>query len=223
MKLYHGTTEFFARKAMREGLKPRGTTGKSHWKHTVQSRRDAVYLTDIYAGYFGLHITKKGERIAIIEVETDLLNPILLQPDEDFLEQASRGHDDVQGDMKKRTAHYKKVAYEYVGKWVLSVQHLGTAAYAGVIPPEAMTRVTFWRWDTNSAVAGALIDPSITLLNHQIMKGKYEALTRWLFGGKITPEEYVGFGDAFPIEGKQRKSLEECLKKQDVEVFAIRE
>ena len=53
MKLYHGTTEAVARKALREGLRTRSETGSTgNWQHTVSSPTDRVYLTEAYAPYF---------------------------------------------------------------------------------------------------------------------------------------------------------------------------
>ena len=49
MKLYHGTTEWVALKAITEGLKPRGER-RSVWKD-APSRPDAVYLTESPDGY----------------------------------------------------------------------------------------------------------------------------------------------------------------------------
>jgi hypothetical protein len=92
LKIYHGTTEKIGRQALTEGLKPRKLTGKSNWKHSVESNPSLVYLTTAYAPYYALQSIKKfkGEKIAIIEIETDLLDKTKLRPDEDFIEQATR-------------------------------------------------------------------------------------------------------------------------------------
>jgi hypothetical protein len=216
MTLYHGTSEQAARQAIVDGLRPRGGAKKGNWKHTVLSNPKCVYLTDVYAPYFSVHATKKG-RAAVLEIDTAELDEFELWPDEDFLEQAGRGYDKIAGDMEKRTLLYRKKAHEYVGKWKLSVEHLGTCAHHGVIPPQAIKRVAFWDYSTNSHIAMAVSDPTITLMNHKFCSQKYGAITRWLFGERITPEDYIGY--PIPIVDEHRKAIEELLQKRVVEIL----
>src|SRR6266568_7623655 len=89
MLLYHGTIADVARKALKEGLKPRKHHGKSNWEHTSESQPDCVYLTTCYAGYYAA-CASKGKLWGFIEVDTDLLDAKRFLPDEDFIEAAIR-------------------------------------------------------------------------------------------------------------------------------------
>jgi hypothetical protein len=218
MRLYHGTSEWAAKQALKVGLKPRGTSGRNNWKHSVPSNPKCVYLTDIYGPYFAMCATREGSKAAILEVETDELDFELLWPDEDFLEQATHGKDNVPGDMKTRTLYYRKRAKDYPGGWHLSIKHLGTCAYAGVIPPSAITRVVYWDYKKTPMIAAAACDPSIVILNHKFCAPKYAAITRWLFGAEITPAEYWGYGEEiFKAAGgaTQEAALRDMLSQRE--------
>lgn len=191
MKLYHGTSESRARKIMVEGLKPRGKSGKTNWKHSIESNPKAVYLTDAYPLYFAVQASNKGERWAVIEVETDLLDESRLHPDEDVLEQAGRNYDELpkSWNMIKRTRWYRMRAWENPN-WEKSLKFMGTCGYDGTIPPEAITRVVFV--DPEKLDGGfslSLIDCSISLMNYKFCGEKYRNVTQWVMGEKKTPEE----------------------------------
>ncbi len=208
MKLYHGTTESVAKKALTEGLIPRGRR-KGNWKHTVDSRRDAVYLTDIYGPYFAFACSKKKERGAVLEIDLDKLDRSKLIPDEDFLEQATRGREETGfcpkeiKTMKDRTKYYRKIAELNPQLWEKSLEGLGTVSYRGTIPPEAITRVAYLPQDHPFSFEAA--DAMIVLANHRFCKPKYEALTRWLFGETVTPNDFEMFStpDDLPEEFKK--------------------
>lgn len=205
MKLYHGTSETVARKALVEGLKPRQESGsKGNWNHTVSSDARTVYMTEVYAGYFACHVAgEEGERWGILEVDVARLDPKRMMPDEDFLEQATRGRRlNFRGgaklqkmEMKQRTEWFRQHLTDFQHVWQDSLNHLGTVAYMGAIPPEAITRAAVYDSKSNNTVSMASIDPSIMLLNHKFCQGKYIALTRWLIGDSVTPAEFVGWGE----------------------------
>ena len=190
MLLYHGTSAVAARKAMTEGLKPRGSQS-GNWTHTIESNPKAVYLTDIYAPYFAVNASE-GE-VAVLEVDTDMLDDTLLHPDEDWLEQNGRHTEDgVKGNMHERTAYYRDHIANWQHHWSDSVSYLGTCSYMGIIPPKAITQVAFWDWEKDMEMAMLVMDAMIMLMNHQIMAGKYRAITGWLMGKPVTPEDIMG-------------------------------
>ena len=203
MKLYHGTNEIVAQKALKVGLLPRGNR-KGNWKHTVDSRRDAVYLTDIYGPYFAYCASKGNQRPAVLEVDLDKLDKSRLIPDEDFFEQATRGVEGVAGhcpkeikSMKARTEYYRAIAELNPQLWEKSLAGLGTVSYQGVIPPEAITRVAYIRKDHHMLFEAA--DASISLMNHKLCKPKYEAITRWAFGDVVNAENFDSYSvDSIP-------------------------
>lgn len=190
MKIYHGTSETIARLAVNEGLKPRALTGNSNWKSTVESNEYAVYLTTAYAGYFAM--ATGSERLGIVEIETDLLEQCLLVPDEDFLEQASRGQK-VEGlrakTMEGRTRWFRKNLLRFGHLWQPSVNGLGNCAYLSPIPPEAITRIAVI--DAKHPLLMYHVDPMIMLLNYMIMGPKYRAISQWLIGDTVTPQEVL--------------------------------
>lgn len=190
MKLYHGTSEEVARLALKEGLKPRKLTGRSNWQHTVESNNYAVYLTTAYAGYFAM--ATGGDRLGIVEIETDLLDPMFLVPDEDFLEQASRGQK-VEGlrakTMQGRTRWFRKNLFCFSHLWKTSIDGLGNCAYLSSIPAEAITRVAVI--DHKHPLLMYHVDPMIMLLNYMIMGDKYRAISRWLIGETVTPQDVL--------------------------------
>jgi len=214
MKLYHGTSAEVARLALKEGLKPRaGLTNKNgNWKHTVESNPNCVYLTSCYAGYFAHCATKddNSTELGVLEIDTDLLDQQLLLPDEDFLEQVSRGqHWDnpriqrplaaiekkLKGKgnlMKERTIWFREHIWWFGGDlWQHSVNHMGTCCHYGLIPPSAITRASIFDWEKARDIGMKLIDPSITPINYKICSDGYKAVTRWMMGEDITLAEYM--------------------------------
>jgi hypothetical protein len=220
VKLYHGTTAKVAELALVEGLQPRGErTG--NWEHSIESNPNAVYLTSAYAPYFAVASGEVGEDLAIIEVDTDLLCQYLLIPDEDFLEQGTRGqplddHPELNAlgdDMLKRTEWFREHAYEHFQHaWELSVEHLGNCAYSAVIPPEAMTRASAFGWDDNAWMIGHALDPCISLLNYQICGSKYRHLTQWFMGEPIDARKLTHMGSDVEWEMIPEHAREEFAK-----------
>jgi hypothetical protein len=227
MLLYHGTTKAVAQKALIEGLKPRGKR-EGNWKHTVDSRRDAVYLTDIYGLYFAYCASKEdsNDTLAVIQVDTQKLNQNLFMPDEDFLEQASRGRTGKgfapsRKSMKERTKYYRKIAEHNRDLWHKSVENLGTCSYQGTIPPEAITKIAYVDTGKQKDIVFSAGDASISLMNHRFCSNKYKATTEWLFGKTITPLEYMGFD--FPegmIPKEQINAIDSMLKNREgIEIY----
>lgn len=204
MKLYHGTSEEVARNAITEGLMPRNRTGvESHWSE-CPSRDDLVYLTTAYAGYFAVQATKELDPWGIVEVETDLLPEFAeyLVPDEDWLEQGCRGDpnlpDDYRAlDMAERTAYWRERLDRLSHLWKDSIDGLGNCAHIGPIPSSAVTRVSIFDPKSNLNIAFLALDPTISILNYQIVGGKYRALLRWLMGETITANDLWGM-EGFP-------------------------
>jgi hypothetical protein len=120
-------------------------------------------------------------------------------PDEDFLEQATRGQKApawCRGlsrcrTMKARTEWFRDRLEIFAEHWTQSIAGIGNAAHLGRISPEAFTRIGYFRPNGCDAMFWA-IDPTITLLNYQIMGPKYRSLTRWFVGEPLTPAEFFG-------------------------------
>lgn len=190
MKLYHGTTETIGRRALTEGLKPRKLTGKSNWKHTVESNPSLIYLTTAYAPYYALQAVKKhnSQKFAIVEIETDLLDETKLRPDEDFIEQATRRDEEnnagIMGrTMNERTAYIRNHIDEFSNSWKLSVENLGNCSYKGVIK-DAITKVSVVDISKCKAMCFEAMEPVITLMNYKICDKQFRMLNRWFMGGE---------------------------------------
>jgi len=198
MKLYHGTSANCLNQILSDGLTPRIVNGKSTWEHTVPSRMDAVYLTEVYAGYFACCACKNSrDNWLILEIDTDLLDQTLLMPDEDFLEQVTRIKEiavklGVPGQvakykMKTRTRWFRERLELFHGQWVTSLKMLGNCCYLGTIPMSAITRIVSFDPASNKYVSWGCSDPVINFQNYSFMKNKYKELTRWFFEENIDP------------------------------------
>src|SRR5262245_38234343 len=192
MKLYHGTSRQAVPSILDRGIEPRSAGHRnSNWKHTVESNKDCVYLSQGYALYFAINAVKDIADCAIVEVESDFLDPSHLIPDEDAIEQSNRGRDGLPAswDMRRRTRHYRKMMRDFNdGQWQISIDNLGTCSHYGVVPPSAITRVALINLKANVPLLAAC-DPSIHLLNHKIMGGYYRQMTAYIFGDGIDADD----------------------------------
>lgn len=212
MKLYHGTSGSAARTILTEGLQPRSflyedvdeEDGQGNWHHSVPSNPECVYLTNAYAGYFAAVAADDEEEMAIIEVETDDLDEDFMCPDEDFMEQASRGQTlDNEGfeglleagsDMKERTLWFRDNILAFSHMWRESIKHLGTCCYYSGIDPSDILRVSFINQKAAAKMVMLAMDPSICLMNYQIIGGKYRTLTQWFMGEPVEVEQLSTWG-----------------------------
>jgi hypothetical protein len=205
MKLYHGTTEVAARSALTRGLLPRAVSKTSNWRRTVQSNAKAVYLTNVYAVYFAVQAANElravNKRLAIIEVDTDCLDQAKLVPDEDVLERAMRGKDGLPGSwtIYKRVRYYRSRIKHYAGKFVSSLDTMGTCAYLGVIKPEAFCRIAYIDYKAATVPIWLGADAAVSPQNYKLVGAQHRAVTNWIFNepfGKLSPLEAMINGDA---------------------------
>lgn len=186
MMLYHGTTKKVADKAIKTGLRPRGRL-ESNWAQASDS--ESIYLTDAYAPYFSIAACdKKSENFgAVIAIDTDKLNPLFLHADEDACEQTTRNQFLSEKTMEYRTSFWRDspfLADETGMNWKWSLQALGTCRYKGHIPPTAIKKIAFWNERTIPMMF--IFDPTITLINYQIMGSRYRYLMQKMMKEKIT-------------------------------------
>jgi hypothetical protein len=189
--LYHGTSEAHARRIAHEGIRPRNAIegdGESNWD--IPSRPDMVYLTDVYAGYFAAAASEDGEKWGIAEVVVDSVN---LFPDEDYLEQASRGDGPCpKGDMGERTRWYRDRLENFGHHALDSLEHLGNVAHCGPIPVKNVKRVVLFDPSKSGMIATMAVDPSISIVNHQYMSDKYRAMTQAIMRYRVKAEDLAG-------------------------------
>lgn len=213
MFLYHGTTEEIARKSLTRGLLPRELSGaESVWD--CPSCPEYVYLTTGYAPYFALNASK-DDKWGIIEVDLDCLDPDEMYPDEDFLEQATRGKGPAPKrlSMKDRTAWFRDHLPTFKHHWEDSLEGLGTATHYGSIPASAISRVSIYDPRSNQSISTLAADPMITIMNYQIMGGtKYRALTSWFMGEKVTPADIDPVWHSLTMSGDVPKMMKEQIE-----------
>ena len=230
MKLYHGINEKVAKKALTEGILPRGKSdNEGNWQHSIQSHHDTVYLTDTYAPFYALSSTPTDEtfkmRWAIIEIDTDWLWEDKFWPDEDYLEQAHRFGIESFGEqietvlatkvsMEDRTVFFRDHLGVFSDRWEESLRVLGNCCHYGRIPPNAITRIALYDPQSNPYISMRACDPSISILNHMVCAEQYHALTSWFFK-EANAEQVIGplYAQMLPIS--QLLQAKEALDQTD--------
>jgi len=209
MKLYHGTSADVARRAPSEGLAPRAVTRrKSNWR--IGSTDQLVYLTSTYALHFAFNATSEGERWGVVEVDTDRLDQSLMYPDEDFLEQISRGvhtrhtAPPTKVDIQERTLWYRERLLEYQPLWQDSLDNLGCIGYRGKMPGSAVTRVSLYDPESNPTVTGMAIDGMVLVANYRVCGDMHRALTEWVMGDAVAPQRLCIGWELLPEQHQER-------------------
>lgn len=209
MKLYHGTSSRHKNAILGNGIVPRGRK-KGNFSHSIPSSRHHVYLTNAYPIHFATNALRTGDMfgddLLIIEIDTELLNPWRLHPDEDCLEQATRdmlldgcppyAKFNAQKSMHDRTRFFRRNLPRFQEKWMDSIVGLGTCCHEGVVPKSAITR--YAQIDAQHPLRW-MSDPQIVLENYAIMGPWYRDLVRAAFGDQL-----VGGHDAAAMEGLKR-------------------
>lgn len=215
MRLYHGTTASAVEKIMAEGLRPRRHHGASNWRHTIESHEDAVYLSTAYAPYFGIVAANEEAerrddgavpRVAVLEIETDYLDPARLVADEDAVEQILRRQKTpanyTQAVMIDRTKKIRDQMTAVRYDWQASLSALGNCAYLDAIPTSAITRVATFDPVAEAAYSMSFLDCQITTMNYRHAGKRYRAWTARLFGDAPAAEDMpLEFG--VTMDGRQ--------------------
>lgn len=180
--LYHGTSSVHLDKILESGLVPR-YNNDSDWE--CASRPDMIYLTSAYPLYFAEHsITNHGGEPVVFEVEVDSSR---LYPDEDFLEQATRGiqysettkdlYNDLQGlDMAQRTEYFRDSLELHKSMYDRSLTRLGNCCHKGIIKPKRIRRYVIPDMSIRRKS-----DPQIHMSNFKFMSHYYADLIHEMF------------------------------------------
>jgi len=148
----------------------------------------------------------------LVEIDTDLLPngfsagglEAYLYPDEDFLEQVTRGHGPCPEGrtMEERTAWFRENLLGFHHVWEDSIKGLGNCACLGEVPAECITKAVIFEPESNPIMAMMSSDPQITLMNYAIMGGsKYRALTDWFFGYDVKLSDFDSFLGLLEVGG----------------------
>lgn len=184
MKLYHGTSSRYLERILTEGLKPRGRR-RSNWSY--KSHPEMVYLTDAFAPHFAnVAASGKRDQCLILEVDVELLDEGDLFPDEDLIGQALAHNEGWP--LEKAQRHALKHLYHWQDRWKVAMEHMGTVAHMGVIPPDAFTRYVLA--DTRARPhLGMLTDPAgVSPMVYKHMGEQYRGVLAWFFDGGELPQ-----------------------------------
>lgn len=201
MKLYHGTTEAAAKVILGTALLPRDKVA-GNWKHAT-GRADCVHLTHAYPLTFALNAQArlpisfwKRVRCAVLEVDTTLLNPWRMGPDEDTLEEIGRaGVDNLPPDMspKDRLGFYRDRLPDFMGPQFTAdaLTARGTCVHHGGIATHAITRVSFIDPFASPGIAAVAGSAVVTVAEHVEHGSLHRQLTARIMhdAGEATAEE----------------------------------
>ncbi len=202
--LYHGTTERIAKQAPVFGLS--AATGP-------------IYLTDVYPGYFAFYAsTKEDDRWGILEIDLALLEQGLFVPSEWLLEQTVGRPAKSESARTKRLDSFRKNLDRYHRKWKESLRSIGSCAYLGPVPKKAIRRVTIYDPHSNPMITTAVISTRLTLAEHKQNYARHRAVTRWLLGEDVTPQEWAGVKQELTTADKE-KLAESLQSKWGLDVF----
>jgi len=151
--LFHGTAAGFLKRILREGLKPAAETGIRLWAPHLMPKRPAVYLTRdplAAARYAQFTAEKTGAPAGVVlkvrEVPTE---PLVADEDVALLYALARERRPELAERLPRRVRSWKWSFRLPGEWAeelateagelaARVEGLGTAAYRGTVPPEAI-------------------------------------------------------------------------------------
>jgi hypothetical protein len=204
MLLYHGTSACLVDLIMKDGIFPRvDSKSKSNWED-APSNEDLVYLTDCYPIYFGeiSRQNRKSNSLVVFEIDTSKLNHLNLLPDEDVLEQAGRGLDDLSSHltMEERTFYYRDniLNWQNGEYWKASLEAMGTCSHFGVIPPHAITKYSIIGHKENKIFIFNCMDAQISLMNYRFLSSYYKEVIKMIFDENYMPKKNGVLKTHFP-------------------------
>jgi len=194
MRIVHGTSLKNAESIMSLGILPR-LDGKSQWK--VSSCENAVYFSNAYALHFAMNSSDGADSVAFIEIDSSKLSEGFLVSDEDVLEQAFRIAKIARGKMfgsyteklskmnmetrtkwfSRRLLEFKEMGFDQ--NWSLNL--MGTCAYIGSVPKEAITKIAVIK-NVNTGWWLKFFDPTITIMNYRFLGDMYRSIQSLMLG-----------------------------------------
>lgn len=210
--LYHGTSERYLPKILQQGICPRGRAKNANWPEKFASRKDMVYLTTGYAGYFAENAQQGEERLLILEVDQEKLDVERFFPDEDYLGQCYAQQ--YKCSLEAAHAQIRSRLGTFRHLWRNSLTGMGTVAYRDAVPLAAISRYALLGVQHRPRLWLAFMDPAISIVNFQFCGWKYSGMMEWIFGDrKLLPQvdemkNYL----AMQSDENSRKQFEAWLK-----------
>lgn len=224
MRLYHGTNAKFLPKIIKRGIWPRMISARSNWP-SFQSRPDMVYLSRAYPMYYAISACgESAPKIAIIEVEIDMLQHERLFPDEDVIAQSVAKEFEVPVSVVHFDA--RDNLEDYQDKWKESILLMGNCCHQGVIPPFSFTRYATWDFEGWHKAVLLSIDPAISILNYQFRGEWYRKFVAWIFGDEKWLPHCDEVKQLIDVNSAAKESFEfwkeQSLKRDGIKVVALR-
>lgn len=193
LRLYHGTSAANCQRILEEGIKPRGRR-KANDKD-FSSRHDCVYLTDAYAIKFALDACGpvKNARLAIIEIDTALLDPGSFAPDDDVLAQQFGREKKLDPAKAIRQAQKMLPKYKSVVNAEASLRASGSCSYFGLISPICLTRVAFIDYEPQRWFVIGASDVGTGAVAYKFTKDRHKTKLAWVFDN-MRPDVPPGIG-----------------------------
>jgi hypothetical protein len=199
MKLYHGTSAASLAKINRSGIKPRNNR-KSLWDQSP-SCDDRVYLTNAYPLHFAINASMKTKTDAVIlQVDSTKLSYLDLVADEDYLFELFKDFGDYietnvpANDTKGQLQYFGNKARE-LGMFnpefdgFSYLKRLGTCAYIGTIPKEAITKIVSLNVRAVTELVVSCYDPTISTANYKYCGNRYRWITALIMGEEPDPKD----------------------------------
>jgi len=155
-RIYHGTVELVAQDILNGGtLRPRGDKPSTWDARNLASRKNCVYLTDLYGVHYAMQTIiqsrKTGKdcpKAAVIEMDYTQFDRNNFLADEDFMAMVNWAVNHEGKNGEKHREEYEETVRYYVENdagahkvWLKSLLHFGTVAHRGDIPRNAITRI----------------------------------------------------------------------------------
>src|SRR5262249_59477730 len=111
----------------------------------------------------------------------------------------------------RRLESYRKMLDKYHDKWRESLQKVGVCIYDGYIAKKTIRRITVYDPSSNPTITNAIVNARISLADYKSSFQQNQALTRWLTGGTVTVEDWLG-EDLLDTPKDEREELAERLQ-----------
>lgn len=191
MLIYHGSTAVAIDAILKDGIVPRALNGRSNWEN-CPSHEQMVYLTSTYPLYFAACAAdSEKDKLVVVEIDFEKLKKGKLYPDEDFIAQVLYGQDrdkfngrSCKATLEDFTKWVRNDIDSWRTRWRLSLEEMGTCAYHGTIPTDAILRYAVVDPAARPMLFFEMIQPTIMPMNYKIKGWFYQMFVRWVFGNE---------------------------------------
>jgi len=213
MLIYHGTSAAAVPCILKDGLQPRRISGVQPTSNDpiCQGHPDCVYLAYGYASFFAADKVGSDEgEAAILEIDSNLLNPGLFLPDDYVLGQLLSGDPGRAHDSNEKIAAEARDGMTQLNsQWEKSLELMGTCAYHGTVPPAAIKRVCYIDFlKMKPAMFFDITDIGVSVQAFSVCAAKYRMVDGWFWGGDVK----FGYGLVSNQQLKRRTDYKRAKK-----------